>query len=224
MPPKCGLSVYQVRSKNIRIQIQQLLFSAVNCTEAPEMPPGGTWEWDKSIGYATEAHYTCGPYGNFIDAAGELYETLVSVCSWNKSWTPSEMDPCVAVACPVIPFPPEDSGMILMEDADNMITLETESSKYSPRLPVTLKFPGAELCTDGGVMLVVGTIPKKSRRPLQIVFYAEDGFDEAFHIVLNISFNYIERWGVYDNVSTEHLGQPGDGTSIDYDEPFVLRC
>ena len=188
------------------------------------MPPGGTWEWDKSIGYATEAHYTCGPYGNFIDAAGELYETLVSVCSWNKSWTPSEMDPCVAVACPVIPFPPEDSGMILMEDADNMITLETESSKYSPRLPVTLKFPGAELCTDGGVMLVVGTIPKKSRRPLQIVFYAEDGFDEAFHIVLNISFNYIERWGVYDNVSTEHLGQPGDGTSIDYDEPFVMRC
>ena len=113
--------------------------------------------------------------------------------------------------------------MILMEDADNMITLETESSKYSPRLPVSLKFPGSEMCTDGGIMLVVGTIPKKSRKPLQIVFYAEDGFDEAFHIVLNISFNYIERWGVFENVSTEHLGQPGDGTSIDYDEPFVMR-
>ena len=188
------------------------------------MPPGGTWEWDRSVEYLTEAHYTCGPYGNFLSPQGELYETLVSVCSWNKSWTPSEMDPCVATSCPVIPFPPEDTGMILFEDPNNMITLESESSKYSPKIPVSLKFPGSEMCTDGGIMLVVGTIPKKARKPLEIIFHAENGYDEALHIILHIEEKYIERYGVYDNVTTEKLGKPGDGTSIDHDEPFVMRC
>ena len=30
--------------------------------------------------YATEVLYTCGPYGNFMDADGFLYEELISRC------------------------------------------------------------------------------------------------------------------------------------------------
>ena len=72
-------------------------------------------------------------------------------------------------------------------------------------------------------MLVVGTIPKKARKPLEIIFHAENGYDEALHVILHIEEKYIERYGVFDNVTTEKLGKPGDGTSIDHDEPFVLR-
>ena len=39
--------------------------SAVNCTEPPERPPSGTWEWAGSQEYLAEADYTCGLYGMF---------------------------------------------------------------------------------------------------------------------------------------------------------------
>ena len=68
------------------------------------------------------------------------------------------------------------------------------------------------------------SIPFLARKPLEIIFHAENGFDEALHIILHIEEKYIERYGVYDNVTTEKLGKPGDGTSIDHDEPFVMRC
>ena len=199
-----------------------LKFLAVNCTEAPEKPGAGTWEWSKSIAYGTEAHYTCGPYGNFIGGDGEMYETTISKCEWNKTWTPSVLDPCVAKSCPVIPFPPDETGMILLQDPDNVITLESASAKYSPRIPAAVLFPGAEMCTDGGVFMVVGTIPELSKKPLEIIFTGE-GLNEAFHVVLNISFDYIERWGVFENVTQDRQGKPGDGTSVDKDEPFVVR-
>ena len=40
--------------------------SAVNCTDPPEKPGAGTWEWDESLEYETKISYTCGPYGSFI--------------------------------------------------------------------------------------------------------------------------------------------------------------
>ena len=33
----------------------------------------------------------------------------------------------------------------------------------------------------------------------------------------------MERWSVFENVTQEVLGEIGDGTSIDFDEPFVAR-
>ena len=195
----------------------------MNCTEPPERSLTGTWDWSGDVDYLTQIHYTCGPYGKFINSEGVRYETLVSVCEWNKTWTPSNLDPCVAASCPVIPFPPDETGMILFEDPDNVITLESDSAKYSPRLPVSLAFPGAEICTDkGDILMLVGSIPKKSRYPLEIIFEGKN-FDEAYHVVLDKRENFVERWGVSNNVTLERQGGPGDGTSVDYDEPFVMK-
>ena len=47
--------------------------------------------------------------------------------------------------------------------------------------------------------------------------------DESFHILIDIANDVITRWGVFENVTQELLGQPGEGTSIDFDEPFVIR-
>ena len=33
----------------------------------------------------------------------------------------------------------------------------------------------------------------------------------------------ISRWGVFENVTQETQGFAGEGTSIDHDEPFVIR-
>ena len=75
---------------------------AVNCTdEPPERPETGTWEWNRDIGYEASITFTCGPYGNFEDAEGSKYNLIDSVCAWNKSWTPSQLDPCVAASCQV---------------------------------------------------------------------------------------------------------------------------
>ena len=34
---------------------------------------------------------------------------------------------------------------------------------------------------------------------------------------------YVKRWAFTQNVTTGLVGQPGDGTTIDIDEPFILR-
>ena len=34
----------------------------------------------------------------------------------------------------------------------------------------------------------------------------------------------IQRWGVLEDTPVGLAGDPGDGTSIDLDEPFLLRC
>ena len=70
------------------------MFLAVNCSEPPERPPPGTWEWNKEYSYETSIIYTCGPYGNFKNAEGRKYEELTTVCAWNKTWSPPVLDEC----------------------------------------------------------------------------------------------------------------------------------
>ena len=63
---------------------------------------------------------------------------------------------------------------------------------------------------------------QKSKKPFEVI-YKTGGLDESFHILIDIENDVITRWGVFENVTQELLGSPGDGTSIDFDEPFVLR-
>ena len=105
---------------------------------------------------------------------------VVSTCAWNKTWSPSVLDPCVAASCQVknltinghktvfiynpwiqvIPFPPPDSGLVFQPDPDNPITLQSEYNVYNPKLPLTMGFPG-DFCGDNGnLMMIVGSVPK----------------------------------------------------------------
>ena len=136
----------------------------MNCTSPPPDRPGsGTWEWkDGSLEFGTSVSYTCGPYGNFQGGeTGGKYDLVVSTCGWNRTWSPSSLDPCVATSCQVIPFPPPDIGMQHAPDEKNQITLESEFNVYNPRLPFKMKFPGPEFCAENGdIMMIVGSIPK----------------------------------------------------------------
>ena len=147
------------------------LFSAVNCTEPPERPTSGTWEWNGELIFATEVLYTCGPFGNFQDPEGYKYADLVSTCAWNKTFSPASLDPCVATSCQVIPFPPPEIGMEYSPDENNKITLASEFNIYNPRLPMKMDFPGPQFCSDNGdVLLIIGSIPEEIIKPRHTLF------------------------------------------------------
>ena len=56
------------------------------------------------------------------------------------------------------------------------------------------------------------------------IIFATEGIDEAFHIMVDIKDEVVQRWAVFNNDETQEiLGEPGEGTSIDFDEPFVIR-
>ena len=84
-----------------------------------------------------------------------------------------------------------------------------------------MKFPGEEFCDGEGKMLVVGKIPVDAEDVPEIIFQG-NGTDEAFHVQINHELEFVQRWGVVNNVSQGTTGEAGDGTTIDIDEPFIL--
>ena len=199
-----------------------ILFSAVNCTDPPSKPAAGTWEWNGEFSYGSSVLYTCGPYGNFLSPEGDLYEELVAECAWNQTWLPSSLPPCGATSCQEVPFPPKSTGLEFVPDAKNSLTPASKFSMYNPSLPLKMKFPGDDFCDGEGKMLVVGKIPADGEDVPEIIFQG-NGTDEAFHVQINHEQEFVARWGVVNNVSLGRSGEPGDGTTIDIDEPFILR-
>ena len=70
--------------------------------------------------------------------------------------------------------------------------------------------------------MIVGEVKAKSKKPFEVVF--ETGTtNEAFHMKIDLANDVIQRWNIFDNITSEILGQPFEGTTIDRDEPFMLR-
>ena len=109
--------------------------------------------------------------------------------------------------------------IFLSAESDNQYL---EFAKYNPAIPLRMKFPGVDFCGDfDQKLLIVGTISAESSEKPEIIFYGFDG-EEAFHIFIDIENKFIDRWGFINGVETKREGVPGDGTTIGYDEPFVL--
>ena len=195
----------------------------MNCTDPPVKADAGTWEWNGRFNYGTSVLYTCGPYGNFLDSNGFLYEELISTCSWDRTWSPPVLDPCAATSCQTIPFPPKKTGLVHLPDPNNPITLASEFTLYDVSLPLKMKIP-EDLCGDEGqIMLIVGRIPSESKTPMEIAFLGLESPKEAFHVLVDPVQEFIQRWAVTEENPVDVAGEPGDGTTIDLDEPFLLR-
>ena len=217
-----GPSVSIVRLEDMNLY-DSSLFSAVNCTDPPVKADAGTWEWNGRFNYGTSVLYTCGPYGNFLDSNGFLYEELISTCSWDRTWSPPVLDPCAATSCQTIPFPPKKTGLVHLPDPNNPITLASEFTLYDVSLPLKMKIP-EDLCGDEGqIMLIVGRIPSESKTPMEIAFLGLESPKEAFHVLVDPVQEFIQRWTVTEENPVDVAGEPGDGTTIDLDEPFLLR-
>lgn len=83
--------------------------------------------------------------------------------------------------------------------------------------------------------MVVGRIASSGEAVPEVVFRG-DGLDEAFHFKIMTELEFIERlepeclfagifprWAVVQNQTAGQAGAPLDGTTIDLDEPFIIR-
>ena len=157
-----------------------------------------------------------------------MFDNVIATCAWNKSWTPDVLDPCAATSCQEIPFPPKEIGLVKVDDPLNPITMASKYAKYNPSLPLVgktaMSFPvDWDFCGDNSLnLMIVGKIPSEATEMTQFVFRAGD-WDEAFRVKIDPDQEVIQRWGVFNNVSTKVAGDPFDGTTVDRDEPFVVR-
>ena len=53
--------------------------------------------------------------------------------------------------------------------------------------------------------------------------YFENGIDEAFHLMMDIASDQVQRWAVLNNQTVELQGLEGEGTTVDEEEPFVIK-
>ena len=71
-------------------------------------------------------------------------------------------------------------------DEQNNITVASEFSVYSPKLPMVMKFKGVEFCEDNQQqLLIVGRMPLNGRDRPEIIFKGTST-DEAFHIRIDL--------------------------------------
>ena len=69
---------------------------------------------------------------------------------------------------------------------------------------------------------LMNSAPATSKQPFQVIFPAI-GPNEAFHVLLDLDSDVVQRWGFADNKTQEFQGEPFEGTTIDRGEPFTLR-
>ena len=87
---------------------------------------------------------------------------------------------------------------------------------------------------------MVARIPADRKTPLEIVFRGNGtqvnprhchisgaltclSCQEAFHVLVQPDLEFVQRWAVTENTTTGLAGEPGEGTTVDLDEPFILR-
>ena len=86
-----------------------------------------------------------------------------------------------------------------------------------------MKFPGVDFCGEfDQKLMVVGKVLEESTLMPEIVFHAHND-EQAFHVLLDLANNYVDWWGVFEGEESKREGRPNDGTTIGFDEPFVLR-
>jgi len=70
--------------------------------------------------------------------------------------------------------------------------------------------------------MIIGSIPSTAKS-IPAISIAESTVTEGLHVNLNLKQNMIERYSVINKTKSDVAGAIGDGTSIDFDEPFILN-
>ena len=69
--------------------------------------------------------------------------------------------------------------------------------------------------------MLVGSVPEDSEEFPEMIITGPNE-TEALHIKIGVVEDVVWRWAVLTNVSVENVGSDGDGTTIDFDEPFII--
>ena len=88
-------------------------------------------------------------------------------------------------------------------------------------MPASLKIPTGGVCDESIKVLIVGSVPEDSKDYPEMIIIGPDN-SEAFHVRIGVLEKVVLRWAVPYNVSVGNFGVDGDGTTIDFGEPFIL--
>lgn len=102
------------------------------------------------------------------------------------------------------------------------ICLFIGTSLYFPKIPATLKFPGPTFCSKNTKLMVIGSIPK-SDKTVPAMLIADNAGNKGISINIDLKNQMIERYSELNGTKSEIGGAIGDGTSIDFEEPFILN-
>ena len=70
--------------------------------------------------------------------------------------------------------------------------------------------------------MIIGSISSHAKS-IPAISIAENTVSEGLHVNINLKQKMIERYSVINGIKSEVAGATGDGTSIDFDEPFTLN-
>ena len=96
-----------------------------------------------------------------------------------------------------------------------------DATLYSPNIPASLVIPSGGICGDEQKILLVGTVPEDSKDYPEIIITGPND-TEALHIKIGVIEEVVWRWAVVTDVPVSNVGTAGDGTTIDFDEPFMI--
>ena len=117
-----------------------------------------------------------------------------------------------------MPVAPKSTGLLLDQGPNS-----TAASVYSASTPVSLQLPEGGVCGELIKILVVGVVPTGSSEHPEIIIKGPNN-TEALHVKIVVEEEVVFRWAMLvDEVPMVLSGQEGEGTTIDYDEPFVIR-
>lgn len=119
-------------------------------------------------------------------------------------------------ACQTMPISPDDTRLVLVTGPQS-----SSGQLFTPRLPLKLTIPEQGLCGQSSKIMVVGKIGTKARKSLHVIVHGEN-YTEAIHVEVSLKKDYIRRWAVVEG-SLDEVSEEIFGTSIDYDEPFVIN-
>ena len=101
-------------------------------------------------------------------------------------------------------------------------TIIPGTSQYNPEIPAKLPFPGPSFCSANTKLMIIGSIPSQAKF-IPAISIVENTVTEGLHININLKQHMIERYSVINGTKSDVAGAIGDGTSIDFDEPFILN-
>lgn len=94
---------------------------------------------------------------------------------------------------------------------------------YNPSNPARLAFPKESICLDKTKnLLIMGSVNQDMYKMPEIILLDLEG-NEGIHINLNIPKKVIERFSIMNGTPTLKLGEPFEGTTIDFEEPFMIN-
>ena len=92
-----------------------------------------------------------------------------------------------ATACQTMPSPPKSTGLI------DYSTTSSEEARYNPSMPTSLTLPPGGICGGRVKLLVVGTIPSKSKKNFEAIVKGASAADEAFHAEISVTEEVVWR-------------------------------